>query len=614
MIPNSTAMLTTQGSLGGTEIDMTVDFEDMTHIMNMFTDLYSDQESACIREYSTNAYDANVEKWGEGKFAIEVTTPSAFSPFFSVKDSGEGLNEEDIRTVYSKYGKSTKRTRNDVVGMLGLGCKAALSYTNSFTVRSVQNGHRTEVVVRRRQDGTGVMEVLESRYTGEPSGTEVTIPVKEHNTFIEKCEHFFSFWQPGTVLVNGRQPKRFEGTEVATGIYQTDHSQSYIVMGNVPYVADFSRYAPNGLDSSIVAYVEMGAVAFPPNREELMYEEKTIAAMKKISGIFKTQIISAAQKDIDSAATYKEAYQRRTKWHRLFRWNCPDFKYNGNDFPSNLIAFGYLYRPGAYRSVTGQPSITLNEAYRYVIVTGYNTNLSGISSAHKQKINRYREKNNISERMFFIDSMPKNPFFNDVTIVNWSDIAAIRNPRKWKPTSGWRVVNSSGLVKTVDELPKKKLVFVSPTEEYNYASIQRQVDSDAAIVVLSRNRWDKFKREYKGVHLTSYLTQKLREEEKRVTVEYKTYLDASSLTRALDPNRIDDPEFAKYIRVVQAGASDKVAALAYSNIMKINSLTDPPNLPEPVRFNMGRYPLTTAVPSEHVYIYVNAVYAVEKDK
>ena len=42
---------------------------------------------------------------------------------------------EDIHSIYSQYGESTKRGTNAQNGMLGLGCKSALTYTNQFTMK-----------------------------------------------------------------------------------------------------------------------------------------------------------------------------------------------------------------------------------------------------------------------------------------------------------------------------------------------------------------------------------------------------------------------------------------------------------------------------------------------
>jgi hypothetical protein len=49
------------GHIGGNSIAMSIDPGSVMHIMSVLTDLYSDPEAACIREYSTNALDSHID-------------------------------------------------------------------------------------------------------------------------------------------------------------------------------------------------------------------------------------------------------------------------------------------------------------------------------------------------------------------------------------------------------------------------------------------------------------------------------------------------------------------------------------------------------------------------
>jgi sensor histidine kinase regulating citrate/malate metabolism len=98
--------------------------------------LYSNKIKAVIREVSCNAYDANVDA-GNGDVPIVVHLPNDLEPFFSIKDSGPGLNPEQMVDIYTQYGNSTKTDNNNAIGCLGLGSKSPFSYIDSFTVISV---------------------------------------------------------------------------------------------------------------------------------------------------------------------------------------------------------------------------------------------------------------------------------------------------------------------------------------------------------------------------------------------------------------------------------------------------------------------------------------------
>jgi hypothetical protein len=100
--------------------------------------LYSNKIQAVIRELSINAYDAHVEA-GKKDAPFEVHLPNELEPWFHVKDWGPGMGEEKIMELYSSYFASDKTESNDFVGALGLGSKSPFAYTETFTIKSIQN-------------------------------------------------------------------------------------------------------------------------------------------------------------------------------------------------------------------------------------------------------------------------------------------------------------------------------------------------------------------------------------------------------------------------------------------------------------------------------------------
>ena len=94
--------------------------EDLVYIFDILRNkLYSDKALAVVREYSTNAADANVEN-GVGSTPIIITVPNSMSPQFKVRDFGKGLSEDEVRNIYCMYGRSTKRSSNEFTGQLGI--------------------------------------------------------------------------------------------------------------------------------------------------------------------------------------------------------------------------------------------------------------------------------------------------------------------------------------------------------------------------------------------------------------------------------------------------------------------------------------------------------------
>lgn len=309
------------GNLAGTTVKMSFDEESLVHLMGVMTDLYSDPEQAVIREYSTNALDAQIEAGYTGP--IHVTLPSTMSPFFKVRDFGIGLSVEGLTEVYAKYGASTKRQTNAQTGMLGLGCKSALTYTTQFTLVSVKDGVKSQVAVGRNEEGAGSVTVVSVENTDEPSGTEVVVPCRARNDFAKKARKFFSYWEKGTVLIDGAEPKRIEGMDLKGdgSILVVDAPHSYgserepsltVVMGGVPYPvpASMSEGLPiNTYNKRVVARVPIGSVNFAPSREALMETDKTKATVAGVVDAIRSSLAAAIQRDVCAAANVRSALE-----------------------------------------------------------------------------------------------------------------------------------------------------------------------------------------------------------------------------------------------------------------------------------------------------------------
>lgn len=294
-------VLDVDSTLTGERVGMAVGEDALAHIMAVLTDLYSDPELAIIREYSTNALDSQIDA-GVAR-PIEVTTPTPLSAFLKIRDFGLGLDAEGIRTVYSQYGVSTKRDSDDVVGMLGLGCKSALTYTDQFMLTGIKDGVQTQVSIGRDEDGGGSMTIVSVTDTTEPNGVLVVIPAKKDNQFERKARAFFRWWDEGTVLLNGDIPTSIKKsmTKITDALYTTDAVESsLVVMGNVPYPIPDEYLQPteptvrqrqygstkyvNWFGQStgyarpnehLVAFVPIGSVNFAPSREALRETKRT---------------------------------------------------------------------------------------------------------------------------------------------------------------------------------------------------------------------------------------------------------------------------------------------------------------------------------------------------
>jgi hypothetical protein len=455
-----------EGNLDGEKIEMTLDnsAEGRAHLISLLTDMYSDRELACIREYATNARDAHIFG-GMAHRPIEVTTPGGqglnTTHALIIEDFGVGLDLDAIRDVFSLYGASDKRGSDDVNGMLGIGGKAALTYTSQFMIQARKDGVEINVVVTRNELGIGEMDVVSQVPTSEPNGVKVTIPAQRGNDFLSKAESFFYYWQPGTVLLNGKQPTHMldeDGhTKINDNIFLVTNNERYfygnkpdvIVMGNVPYTLtgeherSFSDAATKNRNTHTVIFAEMGEVMFAPSREALSYTPLTMAGIDKYRDIIKTEMAAKVKADLASAASFSDAFTLWSKWGDIVNLKEIDgIQYQGKDFIDNIESkYGYLNLTGSGRWNRPNAGISDTKAGEvklrilplaamlkpeYVFVVNF-PNTTAPSGGSRQKLNEYLTTNGKDNSIvyFFPGELPGAPWTDDVETVEWDDIKSI---------------------------------------------------------------------------------------------------------------------------------------------------------------------------------------------
>lgn len=80
-----------------------IDKNAVNMVMDMLSKLYNDPMCAAIREYVSNAYDANVE--ADATKPVELTLPCTENDgLLMVKDYGRGLDYMGIVSVFANFG------------------------------------------------------------------------------------------------------------------------------------------------------------------------------------------------------------------------------------------------------------------------------------------------------------------------------------------------------------------------------------------------------------------------------------------------------------------------------------------------------------------------------
>lgn len=258
-------------------------------------DLYKNPIKAIIRELCCNAIDSHKRAGNDAPFDIHLPTPQ--EPYLTVQDYGTGLSREGMELLYTSYFKSDKRGTNDEIGGKGLGSKTPLAYTDTFSVVSCYNSEKHAYAVHKNTEGLPTLTHIYSIPTDEHNGLNITLAVSENdiNKFIAEAKSILP-WMPfriSNMLLSTTIHK-------PTALFATDNfkllnrencplprGKAHILMGNVVYPVDIYpmhyEYRKHRVleETGLVIELPIGSVDVTAGRDELLYSEKTIAALKE---------------------------------------------------------------------------------------------------------------------------------------------------------------------------------------------------------------------------------------------------------------------------------------------------------------------------------------------
>ncbi len=652
VIVKSPTGVTVEEAIGAQDrVVMGLDPSAMEKILQVLTNLYNDPRTAILREYTTNGIDAHIE--AGVKRPVEVILPSYLTPELRIRDFGIGMNWEDIRKTYSQYGRSTKETTNLQTGCLGLGSKSALAYTSSFVLVARKDGVQTTAQVKKGEEAP-VIDKIGEEPTTDPNGVEVIIPTKtwEYGSFERAANRLFRFYEPGTVLIEGKAPEPILGLPITDDLMVTKDVDAHtIVMGNVPYPVKFEDEDENlGLhkDFFLVARVPLGMLEFAPSREALRMTRDTRATLEAIKQEFLREAPRAVSRLISSAHTPHEAMAEATKFRTSFGVKMiGQMTYKGKEIPKE---FGYedaskgrpfvITDPKASKHKTHdrRHNIPANWVPHSFFFVGYDKSFTG---PQKQKLLQFCKERTLTLPNHFILSEFNwvGEWADPARVFNWADVNAIRLPRKGG--SGGKITNGrakgsydafvSGVWRyeiAASELDTRKLFFYLKRDFEPGETTLRLLDKynpGMTVVELSANRVEKFKRDFPQtkcltkddvLDLYERLKKKITKTDQAI---YQAKNGRVSTLSSLDPSKVADPELRSDIRNLSKDYSqaykDALALYKTHRYHVIRSSDEP--IVGAKAGTMDKYPLlrslsTYNLPIEHVYIYLNAAHKESK--
>lgn len=287
--------------------------------------MYANPRLAALREYTSNAKDAN--QAAGCTLPVEVTLPTAMHPFLTVVDHGVGLSSEELEG-FGQFGHTTKDGSNDYIGGFGLGSKSGLAVADQFTVISVKDGKKNVVVVGWDESGAPSLGFLDEQATDEGNGTTIQIPsATGHDDWhgIAKGNTFLG-WAPGSIIINGVEHeksvhdaakfRKIDGGWMPVGeresnrYYYPDaiHALVHGVYYSIPSHKFSDRVTAKILDGAVLE-IANGSVDILPSRDDLEWTDATTREVRRVADVMTKAIVREYEKQIAAAKTFLEAKQ-----------------------------------------------------------------------------------------------------------------------------------------------------------------------------------------------------------------------------------------------------------------------------------------------------------------
>lgn len=325
------------------------------------SNIYTHKVRAVIREISCNAHDAHVAAKNNKQFDVHL--PTYLEPWFSVRDYGIGLSDEDLREIFTTYFCSTKTDSNEFIGALGLGSKSPFCLVDSFKVVSYHNGIKSEYCCYKDESGEPQICLLTSTETSEPNGLEVSMAVEgRQSEFHDEAVEVFKYFESipnindTSVVEKINEYKNSVILKDEEFGFTNKYGSTVAVMGNVAYAI------PSELDTiDMDGYVrfELGELSFDPGREKLSLDENTKRILVAKLESIRPKLAQLVFDKINQESTkFKKAkmYEKYSsgQFGRIIRSSCIAKDFDQFELPecNGIIHYYRGYRRSISKNIT----------------------------------------------------------------------------------------------------------------------------------------------------------------------------------------------------------------------------------------------------------------------
>jgi hypothetical protein len=377
-----------------------------------------------------------------------------------------------------------------------------------------------------------------------------------------------------------------------------------------------------------------------PSREALQYTDKTKAMLRSISTRFSNAVSAAATDDIENQATPYEAIKARSKWESLLGTHLKATYYKGKPIPDSIACDHLSVTASSYRSYSSSVhNVVLNSLRRAVFVEGYDINKRW-ATTKTRKLQKWVEENKAGLSQygtyFVFDKIPADLAYwlPANRTISWEDARKVKLPKAERTTTG----RAPGAYIVLDaahpyghEVEQDKLDTTLPiyyTQADRYSSRhwlkhleKKHPDGSQLVVSVNSNRHAKFLRLYpQAIEVRDQVmadfnafAKTLTDSDKQAISVLRSRFTQSGRLSWLDSTKIDDPELVQWLNPVTRRIQHLEQKLTHFDSL-IGERVELPPEPDP----LAKYPLMpirqqSGEAAEHVYIYLNAAYAAEKE-
>lgn len=284
-------------------IGMSLDLDSAQFLMQTLSkNLYSDEIGSTIRETCSNALDSHRKAGVKEPIIVCYEQNKDGNYEFSVEDFGVGLDDDDVRNIISKYGKSTRRGDANALGMWGLGFKAPLAYSSSFYFITRKDGVERKYMMYEGEE-TNTIDLLYDTPTTERNGVKVIVPVafKDRSDFVVKIKEQLAYFEDvyfSSSLISNNfvivRAKEYQLSTMVTSKFL------HICLDNVYYPIDFQKLGIPTIEIPVGLRFGLSDGIFPiPSRESIRYTPEAKTAIINKIKIVATTLVEEYNKTIN---------------------------------------------------------------------------------------------------------------------------------------------------------------------------------------------------------------------------------------------------------------------------------------------------------------------------